>query len=107
MFQDQQLLQAFHALPPEKQAEVVDFVEFLTHKQQKLSQPGLADATPQESSSLFDLVKDLAGIIKDGTPDLSIQPVDKTPRPCFGSARGLISMSDDFDEPLEDFAEYM
>ena len=24
-----------------------------------------------------------------------------------GSARGLISMSDDFDKPLEDFAEYM
>lgn len=27
-------------------------------------------------------------------------------RPQFGSARGLITMSDDFDEPLEDFAEY-
>ncbi len=25
----------------------------------------------------------------------------------FGSAKGLIRMSDDFDEPLEDFAEYM
>ncbi len=24
-----------------------------------------------------------------------------------GSARGLITMSDDFDEPLEDFVEYM
>jgi antitoxin (DNA-binding transcriptional repressor) of toxin-antitoxin stability system len=24
-----------------------------------------------------------------------------------GSAKGLISMSDDFDDPLEDFAEYM
>ena len=24
-----------------------------------------------------------------------------------GSAKGLITMSDDFDEPLEDFAEYM
>jgi antitoxin (DNA-binding transcriptional repressor) of toxin-antitoxin stability system len=29
------------------------------------------------------------------------------PRRQSGSARGLISMSDDFDEPLEDFAEYM
>jgi transcriptional regulator with AAA-type ATPase domain len=28
-------------------------------------------------------------------------------QPRFGSARGLISMSADFDEPLEDFAEYM
>ncbi len=25
----------------------------------------------------------------------------------FGSARGLIWMSDDFDEPLEEFEEYM
>ena len=31
---------------------------------------------------------------------------EKHPRQA-GSARGLISMSDDFDEPLEDFAEYM
>lgn len=29
------------------------------------------------------------------------------PRRQRGSAKGLISMSDDFDEPLEDFAEYM
>ncbi len=28
-------------------------------------------------------------------------------RPQFGSAKGLITMSDDFDEPLEDFKEYM
>ena len=25
----------------------------------------------------------------------------------FGSARGMIAMSDDFDAPLEDFKEYM
>ncbi|MGV2828129.1 type II toxin-antitoxin system Phd/YefM family antitoxin [Myxosarcina sp. GI1(2024)] len=29
------------------------------------------------------------------------------PRPKFGSAKGLIKMSDDFDEPLEDFKDYM
>ena len=28
-------------------------------------------------------------------------------RPCFGSAKGLITISDDFDEPLEDFEPYM
>lgn len=27
-------------------------------------------------------------------------------RPKFGSAKGLIEMSDDFDEPLEDFEDY-
>ena len=29
------------------------------------------------------------------------------PRPKFGSAKGLITMSDDFDEPLEDVKDYM
>ncbi len=29
------------------------------------------------------------------------------PFPKFGSARGLIEIADDFDEPLEDFREYM
>lgn len=29
------------------------------------------------------------------------------PRPKFGSAKGLIKMSDDFDEPIEDFKDYM
>jgi antitoxin (DNA-binding transcriptional repressor) of toxin-antitoxin stability system len=29
------------------------------------------------------------------------------PRPKFGSAKGLVWMSDDFDEPLEDMKEYM
>lgn len=28
-------------------------------------------------------------------------------RPRFGSAEGLITMSEDFDEPLEDFEEYV
>ncbi len=28
-------------------------------------------------------------------------------RPCFGSAKGLFTMTDDFDAPLEDFKEYM
>jgi len=28
-------------------------------------------------------------------------------RPKFGSAKGMFVMKDDFDEPLEDFKEYM
>ena len=37
---------------------------------------------------------------------VSLQPLPKRP-PLFGSDRGLISISDDFDEPLEDFKDYM
>ena len=28
------------------------------------------------------------------------------PRPIFGSAKGLIHIEDNFDEPIEEFAEY-
>jgi len=34
MFQDQEILNAFHTLPLAKQAEVVDFMQFLKQKQQ-------------------------------------------------------------------------
>ena len=42
--------------------------------------------------------------------ELSVQLVPhvvKRRKRQFGSARGLISMAPDFDEPLEDFKEYM
>ena len=42
--------------------------------------------------------------------DLSVQLVPRTVkkrRRRFGSAKGLISMAPDFDEPLDDFKEYM
>lgn len=35
------------------------------------------------------------------------ETISAEPRPQFGNARGQVSMSDDFDQPLEDFAEYM
>ncbi|MBW4683231.1 MAG: DUF2281 domain-containing protein [Microcoleus vaginatus WJT46-NPBG5] len=37
----------------------------------------------------------------NGTPDKQRRP------PLFGTAKGLIWISDDFDEPLEDFKECM
>lgn len=47
-------------------------------------------------------------IAKDAQHVVKLVPVSRSkPRPQFGSAKGLISISDDFDEPLEDFAEYM
>lgn len=47
-------------------------------------------------------------IAKDEQRLVKLVPVARlNPRPQFGSARGLITMSDDFDEPLEDFTEYM
>jgi len=39
---------------------------------------------------------------------VSLPSLPERPRPQFGSAKGLILyMADDFDAPLDDFAEYM
>jgi prevent-host-death family protein len=47
-------------------------------------------------------------ITEDGLPLVKmLNATLSKPRPQFGSARGLITIPDDFDEPLEDFKEYM
>ena len=49
-------------------------------------------------------------ITKDNQPVVKLVPVPppKKRRPAkAGSAKGLIEISEDFDEPLEDFKEYM
>lgn len=47
-------------------------------------------------------------ITKDDRYRVRLVPVERTkPRPQFGSGKGLITISEDFDEPLKDFEEYM
>lgn len=49
-------------------------------------------------------------ITKDEQPVMKLVPVSPTKKrwPAkAGSAKGLVTMSDDFDEPLEDFKAYM
>ena len=47
-------------------------------------------------------------ITKSGQPIVKLVAITKHRRKrLFGSARGLIKISNDFDEPLEDFREYM
>lgn len=47
-------------------------------------------------------------ITKDTHPIVQVKPAkEEVHRPTFGSARGLMTISDDFDEPLEEFREYM
>jgi prevent-host-death family protein len=70
--------------------------------------------TIQEAQSrLVDLMNAAAGgeeviIASDGATAVRLVPVVHPKRPRqAGSAKGLITMSDDFDEPLDDFKEYM
>jgi len=47
-------------------------------------------------------------ITRDHQPVIQLVPLHQLMnRPQFGSARGLITMADDFDAPLDDFREYM
>lgn len=47
-------------------------------------------------------------IMQHNIPIVKLVSISKSkPRPQFGSAKGLITISDDFDAPLEDFKEYM
>lgn len=47
-------------------------------------------------------------IADDNRPGVKLVPVDvPPPNRKAGSAKGKIIMADDFDEPLEDFEEYM
>jgi antitoxin (DNA-binding transcriptional repressor) of toxin-antitoxin stability system len=47
-------------------------------------------------------------IAKDPQHLVKLVPIPTAkPRPQFGSAKGLITMSDDFDEPLEAFDAYL
>ena len=46
-------------------------------------------------------------ITRDQVPVAELVPVGRAaPMPTFGSAKGLVKSSDDFDAPIEDFREY-
>lgn len=67
----------------------------------------------EAKAQLVDLIDAAIGgetvlMTKDDRQVVRLVPVAPSKqRPQFGSARGLIIMSDDFDEPLEDFKDYM
>jgi len=46
-------------------------------------------------------------VARDGIPLIRLVPVEATAKPrLLGMLRGQIKIADDFDEPLEDFADY-
>ena len=84
-------------------------MELLIRRFSSLHQVDLEEA----KSHLADLIDIALGgdeviITIDNQPVLKLVPVtiSKKPRKA-GSAKGLITMFEDFDEPLEDFKEYM
>ena len=60
--------------------------------------PGLIDAALRGEEIV---------ISKDDLHRVKLVPIQRTkPRPQFGSGTGLVTMADDFDEPIKDFEEY-
>jgi len=46
-------------------------------------------------------------IISGDRNSVKLVPVTRSkPRPQFGSAKGMIEIADNFDDPIEDFADY-
>lgn len=74
----QQIVQKLEVLPAELQQEVADFVDFLAQRH--------VATTPNPATT---------------------EQIAAARRAGFGSMRGKIKMSADFDEPLEDFKDYM
>ncbi len=70
-------------------------------------------AIEQAQRDLSRLIEDVAlgehvVITKDQIPVAELVPVaPPVAQPTFGSAKGMVRMSDDFDAPLEDFLDYM
>nr|VFJ57206.1 MAG: Antitoxin component of toxin-antitoxin stability system, DNA-binding transcriptional repressor [Candidatus Kentron sp. DK]VFJ60413.1 MAG: Antitoxin component of toxin-antitoxin stability system, DNA-binding transcriptional repressor [Candidatus Kentron sp. DK] len=70
-------------------------------------------ALREAETRLAELIGMVAGgeeviIMGDNGSDFKLIPFfRKKPIPKFGSAKGLVEMSDDFDEPLDGFEEYM
>jgi len=84
------LLEKLEVLPESLQTEVLHYVEFLLEKYRKNKPPSLLELRQELQQELAQLT-----------------PEEAEKRYGYGSLKGKIVMSDDFDEPLEDLAEYM
>ena len=82
MFQNRSWLQDFDALPPEKQAEVIDFIQFLRSRKPLVSSQVSQDSSPLQQSgstggrkgSFLERAKDLIGVVDDAPSDLATNP---------------------------------
>lgn len=82
MFQDRPWLQDFDALPPEKQAEVIDFIQFLRSRRPQTSGQVSQDSSPSQQSGstggrkgpFLERAKDLIGVVDDSPSDLATNP---------------------------------
>jgi prevent-host-death family protein len=67
----------------------------------------------QAQKELSRLIDDVAlgehvVITKNQVPVAELVPIEQSvPKPLFGSAKGMVKMSEDFEAPIDDFLDYM
>lgn len=69
-----------------------------------MSTTQLAEEIASLPANLQEEVQDFVAFLKTKAQKQPQPPLQKRQ---FGAGKGLITMSDDFDEPLEDFKDYM
>ncbi len=103
-------------LPPESLREIVDFmllVRVRTLHKKTFEQQVLANLIAEELAALnkaetATIAAEIPQPEKADIATASSVPVQVAKRiPKFGSAKGMFVMAPDFDEPLEDFKDYM
>jgi antitoxin (DNA-binding transcriptional repressor) of toxin-antitoxin stability system len=84
-----------------------EFVELLTALDRKRHANAEVKVNPSKVIEVAISGEEVV-ITRDNQPVVKlVSPSPVKRRPKFGSAKGLVTISDDFDEPLEDFKDYM
>lgn len=92
MINEQEIFSKIHIMPENIKVEILDYVEFLFNKYKlKQNQENIIPKFDSKNTDDF---------------DKSLEVVEE--RKIFGRLKGFVKyIADDFDEPLEDFKEYM
>jgi hypothetical protein len=75
--------------------EILNQLEELPEQEKKTASAFIAFLAAQTKSEKEQALKDAVG------------KIDENPKSGFGCMKGMFKMAPDFDEPLEDFKEYM
>lgn len=97
MINEEEIFSKIHIMPENLKAEILDYIEFLFDKYKLEQSPRISIKNLQTSKDIYNIsenVHESSNLIKE--------------REIFGRLKGFVkNISEDFDETLEDFKEYM
>ena len=100
---EQLFFENYNQLPENLKQELIDFFEFLLFKQQDKQAAGLSLRGKQQKPEK----KKPEHEDKSTSEKVALTDMGKRKAPKAGFLKGTFVVSPDFDEPLEDFKEYM